>query len=606
MTETTIKSTALDFNAIKNNLKTFLKSSEEFNDYNFEASGLSNLLDVLAYNTHYNGLIANFALNESYLSTAQLRSSMVGLAGALGYTVRSKTAAKAIVRLQVTDLAGPSVYTLSSGTTFTTTIEGTAFTFQTTEIYTATKDGSGNYQFVDANGDQDLYLTEGIEKTKVFIAGPASETDTYVIPDESMDSTTATVKVYDSATSPTYVSYENINDITTINENTRIYVLKESPNGYYEVTFGNGSTLGISPSSGEKIEVSYLSCAGEDANGGITFTPTNEFPLAGGGTTPITIVRVQKSAGGSEKEVIESIRKNAPYLYASQNRMVTAADYSTLVLRNFGSVINDIKAWGGEDNIPQNIGSVYLSIAFKDGVNTASQKAAITAYAKDLSVASFEVKYTDPIITYLEITPIFQFNPRLSSVTNLQAQTLVDQSVVSYFDANLGKFDQSFRRSNLLTLIDGADPGILSSRAIVRMQQRLASGDISFTVGKDYTFTFPGSILADLDDETIVSTSDFTFANRTCSIRNRLGSNILEIFDRGSATVLTTNTGFFDAQSGVVYIQGFAPQALSSGDSYLRVSVLSGNQGNISSIRENLLSLDDVRSSSSAVVTTSV
>jgi len=606
MTETTIKSTGLDFNSIKNNLKTFFKSTEEFNDYNFEASGLSNLLDVLAYNTHYNGLIANFALNESYLSTAQLRSSMVGLAGALGYNVRSQTAAKAIVRLQVTDVAGPSIYTLPSGTTFTTTVEGTAFTFQTRETYNATKDGSGNYQFVDADGNKDLYITEGIEKTKIFLAGPASETDTYVIPDESMDSSTAIIKVYNSATSPTYVAYQNIDVITTIDENTRIYVLKESPNGYYEVTFGNGSTLGISPVSGEKIEVSYLSCGGPTANGGINFTPTSEFPLAGGGTTPITVIRVQKSAGGSDKEVIESIRKNAPYLYASQNRMVTAADYSTLVLRNFGQYIDDIKAWGGEDNIPQNIGAVYLSISFKEGVNIPAQKTAITAYAKDLSVASFEVKYTDPIITYLEITPVFQFNSRLSSVTNLQAQTLVDNSVSKYFTANIGKFDQSFRRSNLLTLIDDTDVGILSSRAIVRMQQRLASTDINFTVGKDYTFTFPGSILSDLDDETILETSDFTFSNRTCAIRNRIGSNILEIFDRGSATVLTTNTGYFDPQRGIVYIQGFAPQALSGGDSYLRVSVLSGNQGNINTVRENVLALDAIRSSSSAVITTSV
>ena len=60
---TTIKSTALDFETIKSNLKTFFKSKSEFSDYDFEGSGLSNILDVLAYNTHFNGLTANFALN---------------------------------------------------------------------------------------------------------------------------------------------------------------------------------------------------------------------------------------------------------------------------------------------------------------------------------------------------------------------------------------------------------------------------------------------------------------------------------------------------------------------------------------------------------------
>lgn len=605
MTTTTIQSTALDFNAIKNNLKTFLKSAEEFNDYNFEASGLSNLLDVLAYNTHFNGLIANFALNESYLSTAQLRSSLVGLAGALGYVVRSKTASRALVRLSVADLAGPSTYILPLGTTFTTSIDGTNYTFQTRNIYTGTKDGSGVYQFLDDQGNQDLYITEGIEKSKVFIAGPASETDTYVIPDESMDISTATVKVYNSATSSTYVAYENVNDITTINEESRIYVLKEAPNGYYEVSFGNGSTLGLSPSAGQKIEVTYLSCAGKEGNGGITFTPTSEFNLDGGGTTPITVTRVQKSSGGDAKESIESIRKNAPYLYAAQNRMVTAEDYSSLTIRNFGTYIDDIKAWGGEDNIPQDIGSVYLSIAFKNGVNVAAQKAAIVAYAKALSVASFNVKFTDPITTYLEVNGTFQFNPRLSSNTNIQMENIVSNTINSYFTGNLGRFDQSFRRSNLLTLIDEKDPGILNSRAVIRMQQRINSSDIDYTVSKDYTLTFPGSISSDYDDDYVMSTSRFTFRNKTCEIRNRLNTNVLEIVDIGTANIVVNNAGYIDADRGVVYIQGFAPQTLSGGDLYFRVTVLSGNQSTITPVRENILQLDAARSTSTAIVTAS-
>ena len=98
---TTIKSTALSFDAIKNNLKTFLADKPEFNDYNFEASGLSNILDVLAYNTHYNALTANFALNESFLGTAQLRSSLVSLAEGIGYIPDSKTASKAVLNLSL-------------------------------------------------------------------------------------------------------------------------------------------------------------------------------------------------------------------------------------------------------------------------------------------------------------------------------------------------------------------------------------------------------------------------------------------------------------------------------------------------------------------------
>ena len=94
---TTIKSSALDFANIKSNLKNFLANSTEFADYNFEASGLNNILDVLAYNTHINGLTTNFALNESFLGTAQLRSSVVSLATGIGYVPDTMTSAKGTV-----------------------------------------------------------------------------------------------------------------------------------------------------------------------------------------------------------------------------------------------------------------------------------------------------------------------------------------------------------------------------------------------------------------------------------------------------------------------------------------------------------------------------
>ena len=126
---TNIESTALDFQNIKNNLKTFLANQTEFTDYDFEAAGLSNILDVLAYNTHYNALTANFALNEAFLNTAQLRSSVVSHAQTLGYIPRSKTAALAQVNLSLnlSGVAGrPTQLTMPSGRTFTSSIGGVA------------------------------------------------------------------------------------------------------------------------------------------------------------------------------------------------------------------------------------------------------------------------------------------------------------------------------------------------------------------------------------------------------------------------------------------------------------------------------------------------
>ena len=217
---TTIKSTELDFNTIKNNLKTALAAKSEFADYNFEASGLSNILDVLAVNTHYNGLIANFALNESYLSTAQLRSSLVSLAEGIGYIPKSKTASMGTVTLSTNtgDLSGrPSTLSLASGTKFTASVDDVTYTFQTTETVNATDNGYGYYSYLTPSGSANIGIKEGVAKTKTFFVGPDSIDDVYIIPDKDIDMETAVVKVYQSASDTAFTSYINISKSTTIN-----------------------------------------------------------------------------------------------------------------------------------------------------------------------------------------------------------------------------------------------------------------------------------------------------------------------------------------------------------------------------------------------------
>jgi len=237
---TTILSTALDFNNIKNNLKIYLQQQSEYADYDFEAAGLSNILDVLAYNTHINGLIANFATNESFLGTAQLRSSVVSLAEGIGYIPDSKMSARATITLTVnlSGVAGrPSLLSLPSGRTFTSSVDDITYTFQTIESYTAQDDGTGLYRFTDNNGTTNVIVYEGALKTKTFYVGPFSENDVYIIPDINIDANTATVNVYDTATSNTFATYTNILSATSISANSTYYILKEAPNGFYEVVF---------------------------------------------------------------------------------------------------------------------------------------------------------------------------------------------------------------------------------------------------------------------------------------------------------------------------------------------------------------------------------
>lgn len=598
---TTIKSTDLDFNNIKNNLKSYLAQTPEFSDYNFEASGLSSLLDVLAYNTHYNALLANFALNESFLSTAQLRSSLVSLAGSLGYTVGSRRASCATVNLYVTNPLNPTTMTMPAGFRFSTVVNGKNYTFKTRKTLIATNNGANRY-FFRLGENQNVVLYEGIQQRKLFIAGPVGENETYVIPTDNLDLNTVQVRVYQDQSTSFYDVYTNINDAVSINKDSRIFVVKETPNGQYEITFGNGARLGKFPASGNKIEVIYDSVAGPESNGARTFTPLDVLFDAEGDQLLMTVTTVSVSTSGALKEPIASIRKNAPYMYATQNRMVTAQDYASLSLRNYGNTISDIKAWGGEENIPPKYGTVYLSVVFntQDEVVQTETKTGIQELAKNLSVASFDVEFQDPITTYLEISVTFQWNPNLTSSSQTAIENLVNTTVANYFEENLGGFDRSFRRSNLLTEIDNSDPSILSSRADVKMQYRFQTTPGVVT----YDIFYPTAIASPIDDAYIIRSENFNVGSTVSFFRNKLNSTVIEVIDVSTGLPLLDNIGEYIPAEGKITLSSFTG-TLISGD-YLRVTALPSNQATINARRSNVLDFDQTASFASAVITDTV
>ena len=605
---TTIKSTDLDFTSIKNNLKTFLAQQDEFSDYNFEASGLSNILDVLAYNTHYNGLIANFALNESYLGTAQLRSSLVSLSEGIGYIPKSMTASRAVVTFSI-DLTGlanrPQTVSLSPGVKFNSSIDDVTYTFQTRETVEAFDDGSGIYQFKTSLGSSNISIFEGSQKTKTFIADAISQDALYIIPDKNLDIDTAIVRVYESPTSIAFTTYQNLKDATLINAQTALYILKESPNEFFELSFGDGITFGVTPLAGYKIEIDYLSVTGKAANEGQIFNPVTTVNV-GGTQYPITATTVTDSLGGDTKETNQSIRVNAPFQYATQNRMVTADDYSSLVLRNFSTLIKDIKSFGGEDAIKPEFGAVFMSIVFEDDVPTSTQtttKNSIQDLVNQLSIVSFKLKYIDPIKTFVETNTFFQFNPKLSTLSLNSITDSVNTAVRGYFTGNTGKFGQAFRRSNVLTLIDDISPAILSSRMEVKMQQRIVP---RLNAQNDFTLRFPVPIAAADDINYIINSTAFTMGDQTGKIRNKLNSSKLEIVTLDGLTVIVDNVGSYDAATGILTLIGFKPDTVIGGVNYIKISALPSNQSAIAPQRQDILEFDEDPSFASAVTVTSV
>jgi len=624
---TTIKSTELDFNSIKENLKNFLKESGEFNDYDFEGSGLSNLLDVLSYNTHYNGLITNFALNESFLKTAQLRPSVVSLAESIGYVPNSRKSSECQITLTLSLSGVPNLLqtqTLQAGSlVLRGSKDGIDYTFTNRESITASA-SSGVYTFAPtADPELPVKVFEGVVKTENFLVGAQTEA-IYVIPDLNMDIRTAIVKVFENQLSANvdggsgFTIYTDLIDATTIREDSRLYVLQESPNGYYELSFGNGNSLGVAPTPGQVVSVNYLRTNGKDADNipslqlasSIILSDINGLDYTVDPSN-VTLSVISRSSGGADKEGIESIRQNAPFQYASQNRMVTANDYSALILKKYNTFIDDIKSWGGEDDPKPAYGSVFTSIVFKPELSnsTISQvRQGILDLVDEYSIASFDLRFTDPETTYIGTQTFFQWNRSLTGLSESTVRANVSSAIDQYFLENTGKFDQVFRRSNMLTRIDAVDPSVLSSRANVFAHQRIFP---TLTLPLNYDITFPFSIRPATDSlEPSVYSSIFTYKNQQCFIRNKINervkisaeganpvifnttpSSTLELVTVGGK-VLVSSIGEYFSPTGRVVITNLTIQSITAGRNFVKIFAVPANQSVVEAKLNTIIKYD--------------
>ena len=280
----------LDFDGIKSNLKTFFQGQTELSDYNFEGSGLALLLDVLAYNTHYNALYTNLAVNEAFLDSAVKRNSVVSKAFELGYLPKSSTSAKATVNVTVSGVTGsPGLLTISANTPFTTTVNGTQYTFYNLAPSVAQNNG-GTYKF------SNVVLTEGIPLTQSYIV---SDTTSYIISNQNCDISTLTVDVYDNPNSSEKTKFSRVDDIISVKVDDPVYFIKEIEGGKYEIQFGNGR-IGRAVNNGNMIVINYMGSNRSNANGDRVFNTTT----FGSGTNIVTLTQ---SSGGDDAETIEDI-----------------------------------------------------------------------------------------------------------------------------------------------------------------------------------------------------------------------------------------------------------------------------------------------------------
>lgn len=472
--------TELDFEDIKTNLKAYLKSQSEFSDYNFEGSGLATLIDLLAYNTHYNGMLAHMVSNENFIDTAVKRESVVSIAKALGYTPRSYLGATATVTATVTP---PTSFTdttleLSRDTAFTSAIGGVTYNFYPLESVTASAqvmDGVTKFVFTD------LLVKEGVRTSNSFTVEAANPQGPYIIPNRSVDASTIRARVQTSLGDTSLTTWNKSTTILDVKKDSRVYWLEEGVDGLTQLRFGDG-VLGAKLAVDNILSVDYIASSGTTPNGAKTFNVAGIVSSSG---ETVSVATSSPASGGNIQETVDEIRFNAPRLNATRDRAVTESDYKSLILQS-NSNIQSVAVWGGEKNDPPIYGKVFISLNPVEGqIITDQDKDNIKNSIIDPKTpVAITPEFVDPEYTYLQLEVISTYDPKITGLTKGEIETAVKLQIDNYFTNYLNKLNKSFYYSRLHDLINAQTPAIISTNIQIGLQKR-----VKVTLNSDFNYT---------------------------------------------------------------------------------------------------------------------
>jgi len=606
--------TELDFDTIKNNLRTYLAAQTEFTDYDFSGSALSLLLDVLAYNTHYNAVLANLQANEMFIDTAIKRTSVVSLAKMLGYSPRSTTSAKATVDLIVTkDVTAGNTLSITNSTKFNAAINGETYTFNVNENQTATVSEGEVFVF------EDVELIEGIYLSNTFLIGSDNTSGPLIIPNGNVDTTTIQVAVQTSSADLSSTDWSKTSSIVNITDTSKVFFVEENNSGQYHIVFGDGN-VGATLIPGNIVTVTYLVSEGSAPNGARDFSLIGDID----GETEVTITLVSPATGGSFRESVDSIRFNAPKFNANRNRAVTAADYRTLIKQNF-SKAREVTVWGGEENDPPVYGTVFISVdPITNAVITNADKDFIKeTILRPRSVMSIKHEFVDPEYVYLGLQGIVNYNPKLTSLKASELSSLVIAGIQDYFDNELGTLDRTFFLSKISETVKQLNTSIVGSVFQIRLQKRVVIGT-SDTSGYSETLNF----LTAIEPETFRSSNFITTVNNLSYfghlqdfandvIANRDGEGTIKFVDQDTRLPIA-NVGTINYNQGIVTLRNVIvteyvgnvnevyvnvqPQPLyqNISSSIVRTAETATSSIEATPSRNNILTLDDSESNSEA------
>lgn len=572
----------LDFDTIRANLRNYIASKPEFTDYDFADSALGTLLDLLAYNTYYNAFYVNMAMNESFLDTAQKYDSVVSHAKKLGYTPTSARGATANIQIFFPTTTANSTFRsirVPKNTKFTTTVNGSSYTFVTPQTYTISANSSDGFTGY-------INIVEGDPLTHRYIFNRLSSTS-FVLPNEKVEVDSITVSVTTSGNVQTYIP---ANDILTVNSSSQVFFVEADREYKYKVSFGDG-VLGKQPATSSVVTVSYRVCNGEAPNGANVFN-SSVSTIDG---NSFTIQPIGRASGGANIEDIESVRFRAPKLYETQNRSVTAGDHERIILRE-NPDIQAVSVWGGEENDPPIYGKVFISIKPKSGIRLSdNRKIDIRNAIRKYNVQSIDVELVDP--TYLFIVPYVdvRYNKVATTKTAGELASDVAQKILDFEHDYLSNFSKNFRYSRFLTHIDNTNDSFLTTTADIRIKKSFVP---STTVIGSYTLNFNNPI-QNIGDSAgagtsvsygCLTSSPFVYLDQECFFDDNGYGTVRIYYISGSSRLgreyLSTNIGTIDYETGTVTINNFLPSSYTGSS----ISVIvAPRYPNITPIRNQIL-----------------
>ena len=549
--------TNLDFDQIKTSIKDYLRANSNFTDFDFDGSNFSVLIDTLAYNTYITAFNSNMIVNESFLDSATLRENVVSLAGNIGYTPRSRTAANAQISFDAEIDSDVGTVTLQPGIVCTGDIDNETYTFAITEKISANVINKVA-KFENINVYQGNYL----EKEFTY---DGSLDQRFILDNSFIDTSKIAVYVRFSTDSGDGIQYSLVNDIINIDSESKIFLIKEIQDEKYELKFGDGffgKKLGEEAGSdGNRIRVRYLTTDGEDGNGAQRFTFSGRITDSNGvivalESTP-TITTVAKSQNGGNIESIDSVKYFSPLLYSSQNRAVTARDYEAIIKKIYPNT-ESVSVIGGEELDPPEFGTVAISIKPKNGDLVSDfSKNQILSKLKQYSISGINQKIIDLKLLYVELDSNVYYNDsRVSTADSLK--TDVVNSLTTYSKSiNLNKFGGRLKYSKLLKVIDDTNSAVTSNITKIRIRRNL---QISVNQFAQYELCFGNKFYVNPNGYNIKSTG-FTISgySGTLYLSDTPNSDlktgilrIIKILDDNTIRVINSSAGSIDYEKGEV------------------------------------------------------